>query len=543
MTTRKRGLRLRIRFEAKVVLAVVIVALVPVVAMLALGQAFLTTAISQGLNTGIERDLARGFTARRELFETVKALFRRHADVIARDAAALVPRDDVRGEPRVPAADEREQRQAFVALLERQLDGIDALARVQILAHDGRVIADASRSARLGTDRRTRTERRALPNVGSDPAQAPLVLVATFSIEWERFREFERAGQRLRVYSVMRRSQVAATLVGVLKAQVVLLPIALVASVLLAWAVARNVTRRVKLLSLATARVGQGDLSVRVRPRGLDEVDDLMQAFNAMVEDMQISRSRIEYLQRIGAWQEFARRLAHEIKNPLTPIQLAVQEVAKKYRGDDAAFAKTLDAAREVVEEEIATLRRLVDAFSNFARLPDVKPALGDLAEFVRDAGENRAFLDEAAAGIDGRAEVAVHFDERRSPIPVEIDRMLLRRALDNLVRNAIEAGAKNVWVRAEAHAEQAWLVVEDDGPGVPESARSRVFDPYFTTKSDGTGLGLAIVRKLAFDHHGDVGLEARPGGGARFVVTLPIAAPDRPTRPSFVTFDRSRRA
>ena len=298
----------------------------------------------------------------------------------------------------------------------------------------------------------------------------------------------------------------------------------------------------------------QGAIAERKAALGDAALDALAGAFNQMVEELSLTRERIDYLQRLAGWQDVARRLAHEIKNPLTPIQLAVQEVARKYNGDDARFKRTLDTAREVVEEEVATLRRLVTAFSEFARLPEVKTAAGDLAEFVRDMATAKAFIDEAA-GADGK--VRVEFDAGDAPIPVRLDRIMLRRAFENLVRNAAQAiGARGgtVTVRAEKRrvtvpgadgapteeVDQAWLVVEDDGPGIPPEHRAKVFDPYFTTKSDGTGLGLAIVRKIAIDHAGDVGLEARPGGGARFILTLPLHDPSRRPRRSFVTFTRN---
>lgn len=335
------------------------------------------------------------------------------------------------------------------------------------------------------------------------------------------------------------------------------LPLALIIVPALAAALAtaitaRGTSRRIRALALAAERVGNGDLSVRVRPRGDDELAELMLTFNRMIDETRLTRERVEYLQRVAAWQEFARRLAHEIKNPLTPIQLAVQEVARKYRGDDESFQRTLETAREVVEEEVATLRRLVTAFSDFARLPDVKPTPGDLAEFVRDMASAHALLDEAAG--EG-SKVIVHFDPGGRVIPVAIDRIMLKRAYENLVRNAVQAlGTQegNVWVKAEVRrvelpvgdgppelVEQAWLVVEDDGPGVPKARHTEVFVPYFSTKSEGTGLGLAIVRKIALDHDGDVGCDDRPGGGARFTITLPLRDPSKKPRLSFVTFSR----
>jgi two-component system nitrogen regulation sensor histidine kinase NtrY len=125
--------------------------------------------------------------------------------------------------------------------------------------------------------------------------------------------------------------------------------------------------------------VAQGDLSVRVAPTGRDELDELGRAFDRMVGELGDARSRLEYLQKVSAWQEVARRLAHEIKNPLTPIQLAVQELRSQYRGGDAGYQQLLDTAGDVLDEEIGAIRRLVDDFSAFAKLPKVEPSPVDL--------------------------------------------------------------------------------------------------------------------------------------------------------------------
>ncbi|MBL8603822.1 MAG: HAMP domain-containing protein [Myxococcales bacterium] len=308
-----------------------------------------------------------------------------------------------------------------------------------------------------------------------------------------------------------------------------------------AEAASREGAARLGRLDAGLARVAAGESEVQLDVDGDDEITNLLKHFNQMVDELRLVRGRVDALQRIAAWQEFARRLAHEIKNPLTPIQLAAQELARKYKGDDAQFARTLNTATEVIEEEVATLRRLVSAFSEFARLPEVKLAQGDLGEFVRDMASSRAFLEEAGGGHD---DVAVRFDAGEGAVPVRVDRILLRRAVENLVRNAIQAIAQrgragHVWVRVEPGVDPGAvsLVVEDDGPGIGAADQARVFDPYFTTKSDGTGLGLAIVRKVALDHDGDVGVEDRPGGGARFVLTLPRTDAGRKAQRSFVTF------
>jgi two-component system nitrogen regulation sensor histidine kinase NtrY len=245
------------------------------------------------------------------------------------------------------------------------------------------------------------------------------------------------------------------------------------------------------------------------------------------VRDLRGSRERIEYLQRINAWQEFARRLAHEIKNPLTPIQLAIQEVHKSYRGQDAAFAKRLSTASSIIEEEVATLRRLTAEFSTFAKLPEASLAHADLNDFLRDAKRSfDAILEER--GRLGQIEIDVELASE--PLPVSIDAMMLKRCVDNLVRNGVDAlrdldGPQRVLVRLARRRQRIMLEVHDTGPGVVAADRQRIFDPYFTTKADGTGLGLPIVKKVVLEHLGTIVCEESELGGAVFRIELPARA------------------
>jgi nitrogen fixation/metabolism regulation signal transduction histidine kinase len=313
------------------------------------------------------------------------------------------------------------------------------------------------------------------------------------------------------------------------------LGIAMVGVLLIAAAlglfIARRATGRVAALSAAARRVGEGDLTVRVAPRGSDELDDLGRAFDRMVAELSEARSRVVYLQKLSAWQEVARRLAHEIKNPLTPIQLAVQELASKYRGGDPVYERLLTTAQEILTEEVGAIRRLVDDFSAFAKLPKVEPVPVDLGQVVDDF--SRAHPEWQKALVV----------ERQGPIPALCDRMLIRRVLANLVENAVQAAeaagrAPAVRISVAAGENEASLVVDDNGPGVAEEARERIFDPYMTTKEHGTGLGLAIVRKVMLDHGGDVRVSeaASPLGGARFVVTLPVVAGSASSAPPRAT-------
>jgi nitrogen fixation/metabolism regulation signal transduction histidine kinase len=265
---------------------------------------------------------------------------------------------------------------------------------------------------------------------------------------------------------------------------------------------ARRLGKRVTALATATRAVGQGDLSAHVPVDGKDELADLARAFNQMVRELADSRDRISYLQKIGAWQEVARRLAHEIKNPLTPIQLAMQQLQSSYHGSDGKYRDALKASSEIVAEEIGALGRLVDEFSAFAKLPAVQPAPVDATTLIEEFLRSYSDLD-------------VKLVPPAQPIELKADRMLVRRALYNLCANAREAGAKNIQISVEKNT----LIVDDDGPGVP--AALPLFDPYVTTKEHGTGLGLAIVRKIALEHGGDVTVETSPLGGARFRLSL----------------------
>jgi nitrogen fixation/metabolism regulation signal transduction histidine kinase len=273
---------------------------------------------------------------------------------------------------------------------------------------------------------------------------------------------------------------------------------------------------------------------------GSDELTELARVFNRMLGEVQQSRARIEYLQRIGAWQEMAQRLAHEIKNPLTPIQLAVQECHRKYVGTNAKFRALLDTTLEIVEEEVGTLRRLVGNFSSFARLPHAELREASLSDFLRECSEQLGHLgNEPVEGVDELIlahDVAVRWELPDDPTVVAIDRQMLRRVIVNLVRNAVEAIREGrpettgdgpqgrVVVRAQRDAETAAIIVEDDGPGVAEASRERIFDPYFTSKRQGTGLGLAIVKKIVVEHNGSiVARRSTRLGGAEFVVVLPL--------------------
>jgi two-component system nitrogen regulation sensor histidine kinase NtrY len=284
--------------------------------------------------------------------------------------------------------------------------------------------------------------------------------------------------------------------------------------------IARRTTRKVSDMSSVMRRVASGDLTARAPRLGADELGQLAAAFNTMLDELEHTRRRIAYLQRVGAWQEMARRIAHEIKNPLTPIQLAVQQLREKDPGIDQRFSQLLHDSVEIVEDEVESLRRMVTSFSQFAKVPEVELEPVALARVLSE-------FERAYGHLDAQLEVELPSDALR----VLGDRQLLKQVLVNLAENAAlsasEAGVEQPRIRVSTthEGERAVLIVEDNGPGIARERRELVFEPYETTRAHGTGLGLAIVKKIILDHGGEVAVaESEALGGARFEIRLRLA-------------------
>jgi nitrogen fixation/metabolism regulation signal transduction histidine kinase len=286
----------------------------------------------------------------------------------------------------------------------------------------------------------------------------------------------------------------------------------LLAAVVLGFLLARSVTKRIAQVVKANKLASAGDLAVRVGFRSRDEIGSLAESFNQMMDDIQSSRDRIVYLEKISSWQEIARRLAHEIKNPLTPIQLAIQELHRTYRGEDPAFRSKLDDSLEIVEEEVGTLRRMVETFSEFARMPTVASEPADLNAFASD------FL-KLHPQYSGRVELVL----APGPVPVLLDRILMGRVLSNLIDNGLDASPAEATVDVQVARVDGWgmISVIDRGSGLSEEARGHLFQPYFTSKAQGTGLGLAIVKKIVLQHGGEIAVSDGETRGTVFTVRL----------------------
>jgi signal transduction histidine kinase len=282
--------------------------------------------------------------------------------------------------------------------------------------------------------------------------------------------------------------------------------------------VASRITRPVEALRDAAARVAGGDLGARVEARATGEVGELVQAFNGMTADLAQSRARLAQAERIAAWREVARRLAHEIKNPLTPIAMSVETLRDALERRRPDFPEIFEEGTRAISDEVRRLKRIVDEFSRFARLPAPDRAQVAPAELVAAA---LALFPAAPPGVTLTRDVAPELPA------VLADRDQVLQVLLNLVRNALDAMGERggaLSVGAARAAGGVVFTVRDSGPGIPPEDLERVFEPYFTTKEGGTGLGLAIARRIAEEHGGTLEVASAPGEGAAFALRLPVA-------------------
>ncbi len=319
------------------------------------------------------------------------------------------------------------------------------------------------------------------------------------------------------------RADLIATRQEVLRAFLALAALGLLLSVGVGFALSRRVTRPVEALTEAARRIASGELNVRVEERATGELKALVQTFNQMTVDLKATTDKLVASERIAAWQEVARRVAHEIKNPLTPIRMSLETLVAASDKDNPQFKSLFKEGAVAVLEEVDRLTRIVDAFSRFARLPRPTLTRVDLGELVRQV---LALYASHPVGAAGSPEVT-YGARLVEGVFVEADRDQLTQVLVNLIKNAEEAMTATgkggaVTLRVHCTAERAVLEVKDEGPGIPLELRARLFEPYVTTKPSGTGLGLAIAARIVQEHNGrlEVGGETDPG--ALFSISLP---------------------
>lgn len=303
---------------------------------------------------------------------------------------------------------------------------------------------------------------------------------------------------------------------------IIIYGIALVVALGLALLMGERMSSPIRRLSSAAAEVATGNWRIRIERNVGGEIGGLTDAFNSMVGRLDGQQRRLLDMEKMAAWREMARHLAHEIKNPLLPIRLAVQEMRDQYGGDDDNYMEFLTESTRVVEDELEHLQRLVKEFSSFAKMPGLSLSSASLEKLTADV-----------AKLYPKAETRISTDRAMIDFPFDQDQ--IRRVLVNLFDNAIAAGEGGgqavIEIRVERRGESAALIFKDNGPGIEKEHLERIFDPYFTTRGNGTGLGLAIVKSIVLMHGGTIEAASSKGEGATFTVTFPIAGPGEKER------------
>jgi len=506
------------RIRTRLIVAFVIVALLPAIPLTILVKSLLERSFEPPFEDEITRALDAGLTESRDRLRLEKEFF--VADLERR----LAPQ--IRSGGLGPTVDPQtwtleEEDGGVVLVLPSRPDSLGAIPagkveRWAVEKRDALALEPSTFGAIVGPDR---VEDLLVAGIADPGGRLWVVARALPERTTERAETMTETIGLLQAFRVDRMAILRGYVGPFLVSYAVLLLVAIAAGSFLAARVAKPV----EALASAAVKVGTGDLSTSVDVNASGEVGHLVSEFNRMVAALAAQRDELSRLERLAAWRDLARSLAHEIKNPLTPIQLAVQQLHDRYPAAEAtspgsdAYRACLEECVEVVDEEVAALRRLVKEFSEFARLPVPDPEWGDLGATILEIG--RLYGSERITwDVDGK--IRVRFDESE-----------LRRALINLVDNGLAAcrsagRAEMVELRAEAKGEWAHVEVTDRGAGIAPEHVDQIFEPNFTTKSGGMGLGLAIVDGIVRGHCGTIRVESELDRGTTFRIRLPVAGP-----------------
>jgi signal transduction histidine kinase len=339
---------------------------------------------------------------------------------------------------------------------------------------------------------------------------------------YETFKSAEDIRQRYQLIGAKLDENIRPTLI---RANLLILVVSFLVLVSLFILYAQKFKRRISEVIEGFSTWSEVDETFRFAPElYTGELKPITHQFNAMADEVEANRQRSLYLEKIASWQIIARKLAHEIKNPLTPIQMMVSQLKRRYKGDDEAFASLLDHAQTIITEEVSGLRRMVDNFSNFARLPSPEPRPCNLLSLGQHVVELQkvVFSDH---DLQFKCDLKV--------ASASIDDDLIRQVLLNLIKNAGEACGESgtkITLSLEENKSDFIFRVTDNGPGIPKELQARIFEAYFTTKhtgpTPGMGLGLAVCQKIVMDHGGSMTVQSRQSdagpGETIFTIKLP---------------------
>nr|MBP7563981.1 HAMP domain-containing protein [Candidatus Cloacimonadota bacterium] len=269
-------------------------------------------------------------------------------------------------------------------------------------------------------------------------------------------------------------------------------------------------TRPIKELQVATEKIKKGDFNVFLPPKGMSEIKSLIHSFNDMSRELESIQQKLLIAQKEMIWKDLARILTHEIKNPLTPIQLSLQRLEEKYDSDPEKFKLIFRESLDIIYQEIGNLQNLVQSFSSFAKDTPANPSVFDPEKAICEI--LKPYQNDYHIELDILKDKRIKFDPTH-----------FYQIITNIFQNAIESSADNgkVWITLKQSHSFLVLTIRDEGKGIAQEDLSRIFEPYFTKKSKGTGLGLALVKRLCEANHTGIRVKSVIGKGTEFEIIL----------------------
>jgi nitrogen fixation/metabolism regulation signal transduction histidine kinase len=295
---------------------------------------------------------------------------------------------------------------------------------------------------------------------------------------------------------------------------------AILVGLLVSLWVAARITRPVEELAEGAREVATGRWDTRIDVRGTDEIGQLGTAFNDMTRTLAVQKEKLVQTERVAAWRELARRLAHELRNPLFPMQITVENMQRAKQLEAKQFLEVFNESTATLKTELANLNTIVGRFSDFSKMPTPQFIKVNVNEILRASVR----LFEAQFNAVGKPTITTEFF-LTEPLPeIDADADLLHKAFQNLVLNALDAmpAGGTLTFRTLERERNVRIEVADTGKGLTPEECSRLFTPYYTTKQQGTGLGLAIVQAVVSDHHGTISVTSDEGRGTSFKIELP---------------------
>lgn len=287
-------------------------------------------------------------------------------------------------------------------------------------------------------------------------------------------------------------------------------------SILIAIFVSNWLTAPLRILQESFSSVRFGTPNERISYNKEDEIGSLVKGYNQKLEELEYAAEKLAKSERESAWREMAKQVAHEIKNPLTPMRLSVQHLLRSYDAEDPKSEEKLKRVANSIIEQIDALTNIANEFSNFAKMPRPSEEQLDLIALIRSA--KQVFVSEG---------VSVKVITDLKEVTVRADRSQMIRVFNNLIKNAIQATPEerttDVRIVITLSGNLVQVDVADNGVGIPREKQSKIFTPYFTTKSTGTGLGLAMVRQIVENHHGTIDFESVVDEGTTFTIMIPV--------------------